>query len=139
VPPNLAADLSRLLAVGRIDLPQLAYVYTRLNREVAAGAAGDAEIFGGGYAPKGMGGSYGQVYQAWSRLRNELQDALGSTAQSLRQAGEAIVSIVDLYAEIDSAAAASLRDSWRDGPPPGLAIPRDEPLPAVLPSVIITG
>ncbi|MEN3304436.1 MAG: hypothetical protein V7603_638 [Micromonosporaceae bacterium] len=141
MPPTgsiLAADLSVLLAVGRIDLPQMAYVYTRLNRDVAGTAAGDVDAFGGGYAPKGMGGTGGQVYQAWSQLRNELQDALGHTAQGIREAGDAIVSIVHTYADSDTSARDSLRDAWLNGPPANLVIPHDETLPAAPPSVILS-
>lgn len=134
----LAADLSRLLAMGRIDLPQLAYVYTRLNHDIAGTFAGDADAFGGGPAPKGSGGSVGAVYQSWSELRNLLQDALGKTALGLEDVGRAIESIVDTYAASDTAAGASLRSAWGNGPPPELAIDHDEPLPATLPSVVLS-
>ena len=37
----LKADLERLLALGQIDLPQIAYIYARLNHDVAGTASGD--------------------------------------------------------------------------------------------------
>jgi hypothetical protein len=78
--PDLVADLSQLLAMGTLDLPHLAYAYARCNRDVAGTAAGDALAFGGGYSPKGDGGTTGTVHALWSGLRNTLQDAIGETA-----------------------------------------------------------
>jgi hypothetical protein len=96
------------------------------------------DAFGGGYTPKGMGGSGGRLYQAWSRLRNGPQDALGLTAQSLQEAGGATVSIVDMHAETDAGAKASLQSVWKDGPPAALVLPHDEPLRTVPAPVILS-
>jgi hypothetical protein len=131
----MAADLSYLLAVGRLDLPQMAYIYSRLNQAVAATASGDTDAFGGGYSPKGMGGSGGTAYRAWSQLRNELQDALGHAAQGIQAAADAVVAIVNTYADNDTAAKASLLNAWASGPPADVIIPHDDPLPANPPTI----
>ncbi len=134
---GLAGDLSRLLAIGRIDLPQLAYLYTRLNRQVAATASDDARAFGGGYAPKGSAGPAGGVYQAWATLRDMLQDALAGTATGVHEAADAIVSIVDNYASGDASSAELLRQAWRTGPPADLLLGDGDAVPpATLPPPI---
>jgi hypothetical protein len=133
---ELAADLSALLAIGRVDLPQIAFIYTTLNNDVAGNADNDMAAFDTGYAPRGSAGDLsGEVYSAWSELRNLLQDTLGYAAQGASTAGAAIVSIVDAYAATNTAAAVSLRSVWANGIPPGLSVDQDEPLPAVLPTV----
>jgi hypothetical protein len=120
---HLAADLARLMALGGTDLPQLASLYARLNREVAGTSANDLNAFGGGEAytgvsgGRGAGGSLGDLYQTWSGLRDLLQDVLASTATSVQAAGEAVVSIARSYAETDGVSAADIRSA-------GAALPR---------------
>jgi hypothetical protein len=134
----LAADLSQLWAAGKVDLPQIADVYTRLNRDLAGTADGDADAFGVGYAPKGSGGSAGELYQKWSALRDMLQDALGQSALGAEAAGAALVAIADTYAANDTEAATELRATWRNGPPPDAVHTEDGPLPTTLPPVILS-
>lgn len=131
---QFAVDLSHLLTVGRVDFPQMEYVYNKLNRDVAGTSAGDADAFGGGPATTGLS----QAHQAWSDLRNRLQDALGANATNMGQTAAAIVSVVDRYAETDDAARTSLRSAWGNGPPPNAVLDHDEQLPSTLPPVVLS-
>jgi hypothetical protein len=135
---ELAADLSQLWGVGKVDMPQIAYLYTKLNRDLAGTASGDADAFGGGFAPKGMGGSAGDLYQKWSALRDRLQDAFGNTALGAEAAGQALVAIADRYSATDTDAATELSATWRDGPPAGTVRDGDEPLSGPLPPPILS-
>jgi hypothetical protein len=128
---DLALSLSKLLAVGRYDLPELAYDYTRLNRQVAD--AGDLDIAAFGNSS----GSMATVYPQWARLRDHFQNILGQTADNLVAAGSAVVQIVRLYEDTDEVAKASIESTWRDGPPSSVAYAGDDPLPSVLPPVIL--
>jgi hypothetical protein len=114
---QLAADLERLYALGQADLPQLAYIYARLNRDLAGTTAEVAGAFATGYAGKGMGGASGQAYQAWAALRDRLQDALATTALHVEAAGQAIVTIADVYVANDTEAAAALHAIMANGLP----------------------
>jgi hypothetical protein len=44
---DLVADLERLYGLASIDLPDIAYIYAHLNREVAGTVSGDLDVFSG--------------------------------------------------------------------------------------------
>ena len=113
----LAADLARLLTLGQVDLPQMAYIYARLNREVAGTASGDVGAFSPGQAAKGDGDAIGAAYQSWAAMRDLLQDALATAALRLEEAGRAIVSIAHTYLATDAEAASALRALLPGGVP----------------------
>jgi hypothetical protein len=109
----LKADLERLLALGQIDLPQLAYIYARLNHEVAGTVSGDTDAFSRSHTTRDGSAALGAMYQSFSGLRNMLQDALAATAVSVEEAGQAIVSIANTYAVTDGLSVAALTNAVR--------------------------
>jgi len=131
----LAADLERLLALGQVDLPQLAYIYARLNRDLAGTASGDMGAFSPGQAAKGDGDAIGAAYQSWAALRDMLQDALATAALRLEEAGLAIVSIAHTYLATDAEAAAALRALMPGGVP---AADRVDDLPTTPGTVVFS-
>jgi hypothetical protein len=134
---GFGADLSQLMAVGRLDLPSLAYIYARVNREVAATGDYDDKTF----APC-PSTSVDRMRGPWTDLRDRLQDYLGRGALHLEAAGEAIVHVADTYAASDAATQAALRKAWAHGVPPDFGRnPKDirspEPLPPAPPKVVL--
>lgn len=135
VGPALAADLSELYALGRVDLPELAYLYARLNNDVAGTATVESVAFGGGCAPDGIGGLQATAYTSWAALRDVLQNALADTATGAEDAGRAVVAIADAYAATDAEAAASLRAAWQHGEPAAATFDDESQLPTTPPPV----
>jgi len=135
---SLAVDLSRLAVVGSVALPEIGYVYARLNGEVAGTASGDLDAFMGGATPKGYGGATGSMYTKWSGLRDELQNVLGNAANGLQEAGHAVMSIVQTYLNSDGRAKASFDQKWLHGPPPDQVPGAEDQLPTTAPPVVLT-
>jgi hypothetical protein len=130
---KLIADLSRLHAVGKVDLPEIAYIYSRLNREVAGTSYGEGKYSGGktfsygdssafddGFSTEGAVDSESgsaEAQQAWSALRNKLQDGLGQSANHVMEAARAVLAIANTYETQDTEAAAAVRSAWANGEP----------------------
>ncbi len=124
---QLAADLSELKMIGAVDLPQLEHTYFTLNRAVANTADRDEVAF------QQPDGGMCQVRGPWSSLRDDLALVLGMVANNLDTAGAVMLHIVEAYAASDAAAATSLEQAWRNGPP--IVDPAERP-PAPAPRVV---
>lgn len=131
----LAADLSQLYALGKVDLPELAYLYASLNNQVAATSTAGNDAFGGGCVTDGIGGLQAAAYTSWAALRDVLQNALADTATGIEEAGQAIVAIADTYAATDAEAAASLWRVWQHGEPDAAKFNDEQQLPTTPPPV----
>ena len=132
---DVEADLERLFELGTRDLPDIAYIYARLNRDVAGTGNGDMDVFSGfssgGPSAVGVDGT-SQVYAKWSALRNDLQDALGYAATNVTDAADAVISIMKAYAYQDLDNAQQILKHWTDyGVPEKYKISYDDwPMPA---------
>jgi hypothetical protein len=127
---QFAADLSELRTVGAVDLPSMAYTFAALNNVVNKTNSADSSAFA--WSSGGMS----QAYSPWSQLRDSLQNLLGKTSQNLEEAGQAVVQIVQTYADSDSAAKQSLQAAWRDGNTPPL-LDGEYPPPGPAPAVVL--
>lgn len=135
---KLVADLSRLHAVGKVDLPEIAYIYSRLNREVAGTSYGEGKYSGGktfsysdssafddGFSTEGVADSAtgsAEAQQAWSALRDKLQDGLGHSVKHVMEAARAVLTIANTYETHDAEAAAEIRRIWANGEPDDVKI-----------------
>lgn len=144
---KLGVELSDLYGAGRQALPDLAYTYAMLNRDVDDTSDGDTKAFSEYESIGSMTGESGALYSAWSELRDRLWDALGRSANHLEATGHALVAIANNYAQIDAEAARKLHNTWYTKDehghehlslPPGYQdMPGDTLAPGSIPSVRI--
>jgi hypothetical protein len=127
---QFAAELSDLRTVGRVDLPAIGYTYAAMNHAVASTQDGEESAFA---AP---GGGTTAAHAAWASLRDDLQNFLGRTAQTMHAAGVTVEHIVDAYAATDAGAAASLHSAWDQGQTPALTQTETQYRHDVLPPVL---
>jgi len=120
---QLAADLSELMAIGKVDLPALGATYAGLNHAVNTTTDHDIAAFS---MPGGAGMS--AAYQSWSDLRYEMRNIFGTTANNMQTAATVMIHVVEAYAASDQGAADSLHAAWKDGPPVN-AVDKDEKIP----------
>ncbi|GAB2617959.1 hypothetical protein Aab01nite_31520 [Paractinoplanes abujensis] len=128
---QFAAELSQLRIVGRVDLPAMSATFAAMNRAVDSTADGETAAFqapGGGIAPS---------HAAWSALRDDFQNVLGTTAGNLLDAGSTIEHIVDAYALTDEGAPTSLEKAWEGTQIPGLQEAEERYRHAPPPSVVL--
>lgn len=127
---QFAAELSHLRIVGRVDLPELSFVYASMNQALNRTEAGEAAAFqapGGGVAPSRA---------VWAGLRDDLQNIYGRTSTNLLDAGVVMEHIADAYAASDEGARTSLESAWATGTPPGLYSEEETYTRGTLPVVI---
>ncbi len=114
---DVEADLERLYSLAIRDLPDIAYIYARLNREMAGTTNGDLDVFSGfssgGPSAVGVDG-ISSVYGKWSALRDDLQNALGKSAKDVSDAADAVMSITKAYAYQDLDNARQILKHWSD-------------------------
>jgi hypothetical protein len=127
--------VSRLVAAGKLYLPDLAYTYARLNNEVANTHSQDDITF----LPCPSTGT-DVVRSKWTELRDLLQDYLGRGALNYESAGEALVHIADTYEAADANVRITIQDLWKNGVPKRYwpATGQHESLPPRLPPVVIS-
>lgn len=128
---KLGADLSDLMAVAKLDLPDMADTFAVLNNTL-----GDHSADGNVLAPCPTTASLGPVGPSWLVLRDRLQDYLADAASKCEAAADAVTYIVNLYASTDATAAADLRAVWSGGLPADLGAYQGDHLPLAPPPVV---
>lgn len=131
---DLGADLFELWKAGKVFLPQVAEVYLQANGTVADTSKEDTAAFSRpvpDYRRGGFNDQSGQVYPHWQALRDRFQEILGKTAANLVGQGEALMTIVKMYADADEEARRALENAIADrADNPNLAPPHEEQLPS---------
>jgi hypothetical protein len=108
---ELGVELAELWLCGRSYLPAVAQAFLKANGAIA-GTDGDSGKFDRQGTVPGTTISAsvpGQVYPAWSQLRNELQRVMGQSAVNTYDSSDALVRVADAYAASDTAAAAEFK------------------------------
>ena len=112
---ELAADLRDIYRCATQDLPEIASRWSGANGEMY-GHANDSGAFSrSGYVPGAIVGGHqlsgttvGRVYPYFDQLRDALQNLFAESANNTYAAGDALISIINLYAGSDHEAATEL-------------------------------
>ena len=118
---ELAVDLECLWRLGTETLPEIGKRWGGANQEMSAHAA-DTGVFNRStqvVSPYGWVGnttSVGRVYPHFDALRDALQTIFAESANNVYDAAEAIITIMNNYANEDAEAAAELNKQLGNKP-----------------------
>ena len=108
----LGVRMAALWRGGGVYLPKIAGDFLVANTSLA-GSTDDAAVFAQPATAPATPGlpttDYGQVYPAWTRVRDELQRMLGESATNCYETGDALIRIAQLYEAADGEAGDRMR------------------------------
>lgn len=117
-------DLFKLWQVANVCLPRTAKTYTDASGGLGGTTGGtdggtqfsDTEAFQKSDSMSPHGEPGGRVFASWSALRDEMHLIMGTTAQNLLYAQEALNTAIAQYQEEDDSLAADLTNNYLNNP-----------------------